>query len=292
MMFIKAIILGIIQGLTEFLPVSSTAHLIIIEKFLRLADNVEFVNMFDVVIQTGSIIAVIIYFRKKIFPPPELIKNFKTVLPMLIKSGGNINSEKDCSSVKILSLWLKIAVAFLPAAILGLLFAKKIDYLFEKPIPIAGALIVGAILLLIAEKKAAGNTKIDSEFSITFLQAFIIGLFQCLALWPGMSRSGSTIIGGFFLGFSRKAAAEFSFFLSIPTIIGAGVYKLIKTLKSGIILNQEEWIALAIGTFVSFIVAYIVIAMFMNFIRKHKLSVFAYYRILLGIIIILFFYYK
>jgi len=184
---------------------------------------------------------------------------------------------------------LKILLAFLPAVVLGLLFSKKIDSLFEKPLPIAYALIVGAILLLIAEKFSKKNVKIDDEHKITFCKAFIVGLFQCLALWPGMSRSGSTIIGGFFLGFSRKAAAEFSFFLSIPTIIGASGYKLIKTLSSGLILTNNEWITLAAGTFVSFIVAYAVIAFFMNFIRKNELAVFAYYRIILGIIVMILF---
>lgn len=269
-MIIKAIILGIIQGLTEFLPVSSTAHLIIIEKYLILSKNILFTNMFQVVIQSGSILAVIIYFRKKIIPDRGIIKNF---------------NFKD----KYVLLWAKICAAFFPAAIAGLIFSDKIDELFEKPRPIAYALIAGAILLLIAEKYSEKNVKIDSEHDASFLKAFIVGVFQCLALWPGMSRSGSTIIGGFFSGFSRKAAAEFSFFLSIPTILGAGAYKLIKVINSGAVFTNGEWTALIIGTFVSFLTAYAVIALFMNFIRKNKLSVFAYYRIVLGTIIIIFF---
>ncbi|MBP7654562.1 undecaprenyl-diphosphate phosphatase [Candidatus Dependentiae bacterium] len=268
-MIIKAIILGIIQGLTEFLPISSTAHLIIIEKYLFLSENIPFVNMFKVVIQSGSIIAVIIYFRKKIIPQPNLIKHF---------------SFRD----RYIQLWLKICLAFFPAAVAGLLFSDKIDELFEKPVPIAYALIFGALLLLFAEKKSEKNTVIYDEHNISFIKAFIVGIFQCLALWPGMSRSGSTIIGGFFLGFSRKAAAEFSFFLSIPTIIGASSYKLFKTLNDGLILSQSEWITLAAGTLVSFIVAYAVIALFMNFIRKNNLYVFAYYRIILGILVLIF----
>jgi undecaprenyl-diphosphatase len=263
-----AIILGIVQGITEFLPISSTGHLIIIENYLKLSNNREFTNMFEVVIQSGSIIAVIWYFRKKIFPRKTEIKPFTLDNP-------------------VYSLWLKIIIAFIPAAITGVLFHDIIDELLFNPFYVSIALITGGILILIAETKKL-NIKTETKHQINYKQSVLVGIFQCLALWPGMSRSASSIIGGLFSGFNRKTAAEFSFFLAIPTLLGATCYKL---LKSGMDFNQQEWLVLGIGTIVTFIISWIVIALFMNFIKKHSLSVFAYYRIALGLILIVVKYY-
>ena len=257
-MILKVIILGIIEGLTEFLPVSSTGHLILAGKFIDFTGD--FANLFDIFIQFGAIFAVIIYFRNQIFP------DFKQE-----------NWLKDFTS-----LWSKIAIGFLPAVFFGVLFHDKIqEYLF-KPVPVAIALIAGGILLIIAEfffKKE----KIDEIKKITYINAFLVGIFQCLALIPGMSRSASTIIGGLFIGFSRKIAVEFSFFLSIPTIVGASFYSLI---KSKFVFTSYEWFLLLLGTFVSFLVAFLVVALFMKYIKTNKLYPFSIYRIALAILVL------
>lgn len=257
-MLLKAILLGIIEGLTEFLPISSTGHLIITNKFINFSGN--FANTFTVVIQTGAILAVIIYFRDKLFP------NFKS----------SINREK------FFSLWSKVIVGFIPAALLGLLLDEYIEARFFNPKTVAFALIFGAILLIYSEGRLKGG-KVFSIEDISYKKAFIVGIAQCLALWPGMSRSASTIIGGLFLGFTREIAAEFSFFLAIPTLLGASALKLYTT---GLSFTTYEWIVTFVGTFVSFIVALVVIAFFMSYIKKRSFNFFAYYRILLGLLVL------
>lgn len=258
-MILKAIILGIIEGLTEFLPISSTGHLIIANKYIKFTGS--FANVFDVVIQVGAILAVIIYFKDKLFP----------------KLGHSKQSKK------VYRLWAKVVAGFIPALVLGFLVK---DYLEERlfyPKPVAIALIAGAILLLYTEARLK-KVKVSDTDSITYRDAFIIGFIQCLALWPGMSRSASTIIGGLFMGLSREVAAEFSFFLAIPTLFGAAALML---LKGGLAFSAYEWFIILIGTLVSFIVAYVVIAFFMNYLKRRKLAPFAYYRIILGIIVLL-----
>ena len=260
---IKAIILGIVEGLTEFLPVSSTGHLIIVNKYIYFQKD--FQNLFDVVIQAGAIIAVIIYFWKRIFP------DFK--------------DKKQTR--RVLRLWWRVLAGFLPAMVFGLLFDKTMEKYLFYPLPVAIALIVGAILLLYAEARLK-NVRVVSTNKISYKDAFSIGLFQCLALWPGMSRSSSTIIGGLFMGLSREVSAEFSFFLAIPTILGASAYKLYKAIfKSAITITSSQWMILLLGTAVSFIVALMVVSLFMNYIKKKKLAPFAYYRIAIGILVIL-----
>ncbi len=260
-MIIKAIILGIIEGLTEFLPVSSTGHLILANDYLQFEG--EFANLFAIVIQSGAILAVLIYFRKKVFP--------------------SFNSQEGLK--EYISLWSKVIVGIIPAGFLGVVLGldELIEFYLFNPITVAIALIFGAFLIMYAENKNK-VTKIKHESEITYKQAFIVGCAQCMALIPGMSRSASTIIGGLFLGFSRPVAAEFSFFLAIPTLLGAS---LIKLLKAGFAFTQFEWLVLGVGTFVSFIVAYVVIAFFMNYIKKHDFKIFAYYRIALGILVLL-----
>lgn len=258
-MIIKAIILGIIEGLTEFLPISSTGHLIIANKYIKFTGS--FANVFDVVIQVGAILAVVLYFKDKLFPKLGRAKQSK----------------------KVYRLWAKVVVGFIPAMALGFLFKDYLEEHLFFPGPVAVALIVGAVLLLYAEARLK-RVKVADTDNITYKQAFMVGIFQCLAMWPGMSRSASTIIGGLFLGLSREVAAEFSFFLAIPTLCGAAVLML---LKGGLAFGAYEWFIILVGTVVSFAVAYAVIAFFMSYIKKRKLAPFAYYRILLGIIVLL-----
>lgn len=258
-LIIKAIIQGIIEGLTEFLPVSSTGHLILANQYFGIEG--EFGNLFAVVIQSGAIFAVILYFREKFIP-----KSF---------------SKEDLKAY--VYFWSKIAVAILPAALIGIPFEDQIDHYLFKPVVVAIALIFGAILLILIENKKK-NVKWTTDLQVGYKGALLIGIAQCMALVPGMSRSASTIIGGMLIGCSRALAAEFSFFMAVPTLLGAG---LIKMIKAGFNLTTEQWIVTGVGTVVSFVVAYLVISMFMNFIKKHDFKVFAYYRIVLGIIVLI-----
>lgn len=262
-MILKAIILGIIEGLTEFLPISSTGHLILANRFWSFSGDFDMV--FNVVIQVGAILAVMIYFKDKLFP--------------------KFNNWRQ--SRRVYRLWGKVVIGFFPAAILGFLFDDKIDEYLAHDVPVAAALIFGAFLLLFAEARLK-RVRVESTDDMSVKDALIVGFSQCMALWPGMSRSASTIIGGLFMGLSREAAAEYSFFLALPTIIGAAVLKLGKALlKTGIAFTSAEWIALGVGTVVSFIVALLVIAMFMGYIKKKKLAPFAYYRIVLGVVVLI-----
>lgn len=260
-MIIKAVLLGIIEGLTEFLPVSSTGHLILANDYLSFEGA--FANLFAIVIQSGAILAVLIYFRDKVFPKFESKEGMR----------------------EYVSLWSKVVVGIIPAGFLGVVLGldEIIESYLFKPVPVALALIFGAFLIMFAEG-GQKTVKVTHEREITYIQAFAVGCAQCMALIPGMSRSASTIIGGLFLGFSRPVAAEFSFFLAIPTLLGAS---LVKLLKAGFDFTSFEWLVLGIGTFVSFVVAYFVIALFMNYIKKHDFKVFAYYRIGLGLLVLL-----
>lgn len=252
---IKAILLGIVEGLTEFLPVSSTGHLIIANNYLSFEG--EFANLFAVVIQTGAILSVILYFRDKVFPKRGEMKAY-------------------------VSRWSKVALAVLPAIALALPFEDTIDAVLFKPVPVAIALLVGAVMLLLIENRHF-KVLVTDERQITYRAALFVGFAQCMALFPGMSRSASTIIGAVVIGFSRSLAAEFSFYLAIPTLVGAGIYKMA---KYGQALTSSEWILLAVGTFVSFVVAYAVVAGFMSYIKKHDFKPFAWYRIALGILVL------
>lgn len=257
-LIIKAFILGIIEGLTEFLPVSSTGHLIIASDFLHFSGS--YANMFLIVIQLGAILAVIYYYREKI------IDSLKHLKP------GDWG----------FNLWLKMVIAFIPAGIVGFLFNKYINkYLFSS-LTVAIALVIGAIMMIIVEN-AFGKYKIDDMDKVSTRGSFWIGVAQVMSLFPGMSRSASTIMGGMMVGLSVKAAAEFSFFLSIPTMIIATGYDLLKNLTG---ITLIEWEALAVGFIMSFIVALIVIDKFLTYLRSHPLRPFAYYRLIVGIIMI------
>lgn len=256
---IKAAILGIVEGLTEFLPVSSTGHLILVNQWLAYSE--EFTVLFDVFIQMGAILAVIIYFRKDIFP-----------------SRPSMLLERD-----FVTFWSKIMIAFLPAALLGFLFAGFIEEKLFNMTIVSISLLIGGILLIALDRNRNGG-KIISIEQMTYRVALIIGIFQCVAMIPGTSRSAATIIGALILGCSRKLAAEFSFYLAIPTILAASVYSLVKTPLS---FSIHDLFILATGFIVSFIVAIGVIKFLMNFIKKHSFVFFGYYRIILGIILLI-----
>lgn len=261
---IKAVILGIVEGLTEFLPVSSTGHLIIVNEFIDFTGS--FANMFDIVIQLGAILSVIVYFWDKLFP---FGKN-KTAL------------EKS----ETWNIWKKTIVGVLPALFFGAILGKRIEEYLFNPITVALALLIDGIALIILERKKTQG-EINSIASLSYKTAFFIGLVQTLAMIPGTSRSAATIIGAMLLDTSRVVAAEFSFFLAIPTLFAASAYSLIKT---GFNLNTAQIQLLLIGFIVSFLVAWLVIAGFMKFISKHDFKLFGYYRIVLGVLILIYFF--
>lgn len=257
---LKVIILSLVEGLTEFIPVSSTGHMIIVDKFLKLSDNQSFVNAFEIIIQLGAILAVVVYFWYKLWP-------FSKGLTKAQSRG-------------IILKWIKIIIAVLPAVVLGLLFDDIIDkYLFNVTV-VASMLVFYGIVLIWVENGKRGNGGISTVKDIPISKLIGIGLFQCLAMIPGTSRSAVTIIGGVLLGLNRVLATEFSFFLAVPTMLGA---TLLKIVKMGAKLTGYEWMLIALGFVLSFIFAYIVIKVFMNYIKKHNFKIFGYYRIVLGI---------
>ena len=275
---LKSIIFGIVEGITEWLPISSTGHLILVEQFLKFKEvSPEFWGMFQVVIQFGAILAVVLLYWKKIWP---ITRNKEKA----IKKQG-ILSHFDKS---IMNLWGKILVGCIPAAIIGLLFDEVFEELFYNPTCIAIALIVFGIAFIVIEnwnKNRKGGR--DKNSDITYKDALIIGVFQLIAaIFPGTSRSGATIIGGLLIGLSRPNAAEFTFYLAIPTMLGASLLKLV---KFGLAFTSAEIIILLVGMLVSFVVSMFVIKFLMNYIKKHDFKVFGYYRIILGIIVLAFF---
>ena len=283
MEIIKSIVFGIIEGITEWLPISSTGHLILAEQFMKFKQvSPEFWNMFQVVIQLGAIIAVVVLYFKNIWP-------FTNKKEKAIKEKGFLSifdKEK-------MNLWGKIIVACIPAAIIGLLFDDIFEALFYNPFCIAIALIAFGIAFIVIEnwneKKEKNETdkvsKIkDKNSEITYKDAIIVGIFQLLAaIFPGTSRSGATIIGGLLIGLSRANAAEFTFYLAIPTMFGASLLKLV---KFGLVFTQMELMLLIVGMVVSFVISIIVIKFLMDYIKKHDFKVFGYYRIILGIIVL------
>ena len=264
----KIVVLGIVEGITEWLPVSSTGHLILFGQFLKLKSSTEFINMFNVVIQLGAILAVVVIYFKKLWPVGK-------------------NESKLCMEKDKLWLWLKIIVACIPSAVIGLLFEDKIDEMMGSPYIVAATLIIYGIIFIIVETiNKNKDFKIKDLKDITFRTAFIIGLFQILALIPGTSRSGVTIIGAMLIGTARTEAAEFTFFLGIPTMFGASFLKIIKFVKDGGGFSGTELGYLLIGMAVSFVVSVVVIKFLMSFIKKHDFKPFGIYRIILGLAVI------
>ena len=265
---IKAIIFGIVEGITEWLPISSTGHMIILDDFIKLDCSGEFMEMFLVVIQLGAILAVVLLFWNKIFP-----FQFKDRRKPVI--------EQD----KVM-LWCKIIVACIPAAIVGILFDDVFEALFYHAVPVAIALIVFGIAFIVIERgNESRRPRIKRMGDIDIKTALIIGVFQLIAaVFPGTSRSGATIVGALLVGVSRTAASEFTFCLAIPVMFGAS---LLKILKFGLTFTAMEASVLLVGMIVAFIVSVIVIRFLMDYIKKHDFQVFGWYRIILGLIVIL-----
>ena len=266
---LKAIVFGIVEGITEWLPISSTGHLILLKQLMPLKVSESFWNMFEVVIQLGAILAVVLIFWHKIFP-------FR-------KERGRWHTD-----MRIINLWIKIIVACIPAAIIGLIFDDKINALFYNPTSVSIALIVfGVLFIVIENRNRRMRPRVTKLGQLTYQTAIIIGLFQVLAaVFPGTSRSGATIIGALLIGVSRTVAAEFTFFLAIPVMFGASLLKLV---KFGFHFTGLEIGILVVGMVSAFIVSVIVIRFLMGYIKKHDFKVFGWYRIVLGIIVLLYF---
>ena len=275
---LKTILFGIVEGITEWLPISSTGHLILVEQFVKFKEvSPEFWSMFQVVIQLGAILAVVILYFKNIWP-------FTRNKEKAIKKTGILSIfDKN-----IMNLWGKILVGCIPAAIIGVLFDETFEALFYNPVCIAIALIVFGIAFIVIENwNKNRKSKKETNSQITYKDALIIGIFQLIAaIFPGTSRSGATIVGGLLIGLSRPNAAEFTFYLAIPTMLGASLLKL---LKFGFAFTSMELIILLVGMLVSFLVSLFVIKFLMNYIKKHDFKVFGYYRIILGIIVLVYF---
>ncbi len=268
---LKAILFGIVEGITEWLPISSTGHMILLDEFIHLGVSDEFYKLFQVVIQLGAILAVIVMYFKTIFP------------------WGFKKTKQDTKDT--LNLWGKILVACIPAAIIGLLFDDWLDEHLYNSVVVALTLIIYGIAFIIMEYKHIGKRHTKKLNDISYKQALGIGAFQLLSLIPGTSRSGSTILGGLALGLERAVAAEFTFFLAIPVMIGASLLKLLKyILNVGFIFKTSELLLLGVGCLVAFIVSILVIKFLINYIRKHDFKVFGWYRIALGIIVLIYFF--
>ena len=247
---LQAIILAIIEGITEFLPVSSTGHMIIASSFFGIEHD-EFTKLFTIVIQLGAILSVVVLYFKRFF--------------------------------QTFDFYFKLLVAFIPAVVLGLLFSKKIDALLENPVTVAVSLLIGGILLL----KVDDWFNNSQETEVTYLKALKIGLFQCIAMIPGVSRSGATIVGGMSQKLSRTSAAEFSFFLAVPTMLGATAKKCYDYYKDGLVLTHDQINFLIIGNVIAFIVALLAIKTFIGFLSRRGFKLFGYYRIVAGIVLLI-----
>lgn len=268
--FLKAVLFGIVEGITEWLPISSTGHLILLNEFVTLNISAEFYKMFEVVIQLGAILAVIVLFFNKLNP----------------------FSPKKSPAAKRSTwlLWAKVVVAVIPSAVLGLLLDDWFDAHFYNSIVVAAALILYGVAFIVVERRNAGKpAAIRIVDEISWRNALLIGCFQCLALIPGTSRSGSTILGSILLGVGRSAAAEFSFFLAIPTMFGASALKGLKYILSGVSPTGTEIMVLIVGCIVSFLVSLVAIRSLMQYVRKHSFSAFGVYRIALGILVLAYF---
>lgn len=275
---IKSILLGIIQGITEWLPISSTGHMILFNSFFSFNEYCfsgggEFVELFMTVIQFGSMLAVIFLFFNKL---------------NLFSKKISLSERKRC-----LNLWLKIFIGSVPAAVVGLIFKDFIHKYFYNVFVVAFMLVLYGVFFLLAEGNCSKSFKITKMKQLNFPTAFLIGIFQTLALVPGTSRSGATILGALLLGCSRNVGAEFSFFLAIPTMAGASLLEIASYFKhNGIGFNKLEFAVLSVGFSVAFIVSMFAVSIFMRFIKKHSFKVFAYYRILIGVIFIMLFVFK
>lgn len=251
---LQALVLAIIEGITEFLPVSSTGHMIIASSFFGIAHD-DFTKLFTIVIQLGAILSVVVLYFKRFF--------------------------------QTLDFYFKLLVAFVPAVVFGLLFSKKIDALLENPVTVAVSLLIGGIILLKVDDWFSHSHDTEPTAKITYAQALKIGFFQCLAMVPGVSRSGASIVGGMSQKLSRTAAAEFSFFLAVPTMLGATVKKCYDYYKEGYVLTDDQVNLLIIGNVVAFVVAMLAIKSFIGYLSKNGFKIFGYYRIIVGAALLL-----
>ena len=267
---LKVVLLGIIEGITEWLPVSSTGHLLLFNAVFPLNQSADFMEMFNVVVQLGAILAVIVLFWNKLFPWKK-----------------NENTGKLVADKAVFTLWGKVLVACLPAGIIGVLFDDILETYLHKPLVIALMLILYGVAFIVIENRYKGkDLPLKSTADITYKHALIIGAFQVLSLIPGTSRSGATIIGALLIGVARPAGAEFTFFLAIPVMVGASAIKILKFLLSSGGFTGGEIGYLLIGVFVAFAVSMLAIKFLMNFVKKNDFKVFGWYRIILGAIVI------
>lgn len=272
--WLKLILIGIVEGITEWLPVSSTAHMLLIDEVLPLAQSEEFKNMFFIVIQLGAILAVVVKFWKRLWPfgygeQPGM-------------------AEKKCYIKKdIFMMWFKVVVACVPGVIITLLFDDYVEAHLQTPYIIGGALaFYGIVLIIVEQVRKHKEPRVTSVDDLSFKDAFIIGLFQCLSIIPGTSRSGSTIIGSLSIGINRTTAAEFTFFMAVPVMFGMSFIKL---LKFGLSFTATEALVLLVGCAVAFAVSLFVLQALLNYVKKHDYKVFGAYRIFIGIVVILYF---
>jgi len=265
---LRVVFLSIIQGITEWLPVSSTGHMVLVDEFLNFTYSEEFRSVFFVVIQLASVMAVVTTF-------------FRELMPFTFKDGFKTDMDK-------MQLWVKIVVASIPAGIVGIFFDDMIEDLFFNPLTIAVMLIgYGIVFIIVESMNRHHSAKIKSLSQITYGLAFMIGIFQMLAIIPGTSRSGATIIGGLIFGMSRKSAAEFTFFLAIPAMAGASLLRIVNI---GLNFTMMEWVTMVVGCLVAFLVSIITIKFLLNFIKRNNFKPFAYYRIMLGFVVLAYFY--
>lgn len=272
MELLKAVLFGIVEGVTEWLPISSTGHLILLNEFITLNVSDAFRSMFDVVIQLGAILAVIVLFFHKLNP-------FSPT-----KSEG----EKK----QTWQLWFKVIAAIIPSGIVGVLFDDWMEAHFHNATVVSVALIVYGVAFILVERRNArrvGGKTVEDVYAIDYKTALLIGCFQCLSLIPGTSRSGSTILGAILIGVGRSAGAEFSFFMAIPTMLGASAIKGLKFLLSGVTATGTEIGVLIVGCVVSFLVSLLVIRGLMEYVRRHSFSAFGVYRIILGVVVLVYF---
>lgn len=265
---LKSALLGLVQGITEWLPISSTGHMLLLDQFMKLEVSEAFMSMFIVVIQLGSILALLVLYFNKLNP----------------LSPSKSKREKR----ETIMLWFKVAVASLPAAVIGLLFDDKIEALFSGAVSIAVMLVLYGVLFIVLEHRNKRRKAVITDINeMGYGTAALMGVFQVLALIPGTSRSGSTILGGILLGCSRTVAAEFSFFMAIPVMFGAS---LLRMLKFGFVFSSAEWMILLVGTFIAFVSSIIAIRFLMQYIRRNDFSIFGWYRILLGAAVFAYFF--
>ena len=261
---LKIILLGIVEGITEWLPISSTGHMILVEEFIKLTQSATFIKTFFILVQLGAILAVIVSFSHKLNPYDFQKKRLKHAT---------------------IGLWLKVGVASLPAAILGLMFSDKIDQLFFNPVTVAVMLIAYGVGFILIERHPKPSTT-NRLSQISYLQALAIGGFQVLALIPGTSRSGATILGGLILKIRRSIITEFSFFMAIPVMFGASLLKIIKT---GFKFSLTEWGLLIVGMITAFVISWLAIRFLVGYIKKHDFQFFGWYRVILGALVLIYF---